>query len=65
IEVLRDYVVLDPKWLIDALKSLINAHTNLPNNPADKATDARAAQNDITQKWSDFREKGILTLELV
>ncbi|KAK3606684.1 hypothetical protein CHS0354_023246 [Potamilus streckersoni] len=70
IEVLRDNIVLDPKWLIDALKSLINAQPNLPSNAAVIGTDsnspaAGAAHSDITQKWSDFKEKGILTLELV
>ncbi|KAL3889704.1 hypothetical protein ACJMK2_002033, partial [Sinanodonta woodiana] len=80
IEVLRDNIVLDPKWMIDALKLLINAQPNLPINQADKETASNspvyndtesnipaacAAQSDITKKWSDFKEKGILTLELV
>ncbi|KAL3888480.1 hypothetical protein ACJMK2_000847, partial [Sinanodonta woodiana] len=100
IDVLRDNVLLDPKWMIDALKSLINAQHNLPNNPADINTEssspadnntesdspadndtesnspaynntesnspsASAAHSDITQQWSDFKEKGILTVELV
>ncbi|KAL3889256.1 hypothetical protein ACJMK2_001603, partial [Sinanodonta woodiana] len=80
IEVLRDNILLDPKWMIDALKLLINAQPNLPinsadsntesNSPADNNTEssspaASAAHSAITQKWSDFKEKGILTLELV
>ncbi|KAL3889222.1 hypothetical protein ACJMK2_001569, partial [Sinanodonta woodiana] len=70
IEVLRDNVVLDPKWMIDALKLLINAQPNLPVNSADNNTEssspaASAADSDITQKWLDFKEKGILTVELV
>ncbi|KAL3889240.1 hypothetical protein ACJMK2_001587, partial [Sinanodonta woodiana] len=80
IEVLRDNIMLDPKWMIDALKLLINARPNLPDNPADNNTEsssladndtessspaASAAHRDITQKWSDFKEKGILTVELV
>ena len=70
IEVLRDNVLLDPKWMIDALKLLINDQPYLPDNPADNNTDlnspaASAAHSDITQKWSDFKEKGILTVELV
>ncbi|KAL3888348.1 hypothetical protein ACJMK2_000718, partial [Sinanodonta woodiana] len=70
IEVLRDNILLDPKWMIDALKFLINAQPNLPNNPADNdakpnSPPAAAADRDITQKWSDFKEKGILTVELV
>ncbi|KAL3888345.1 hypothetical protein ACJMK2_000715, partial [Sinanodonta woodiana] len=70
IEVLRDNVLLDPAWLIDALKILINARPNLPDNPADNDTEsnspaASAAHSDITQQWSDFKKKGILTVELV
>ncbi|KAL3889603.1 hypothetical protein ACJMK2_001939, partial [Sinanodonta woodiana] len=70
IEVLRDNVVLDPRWMIDALKLLINAQPNPPNNSADNNTEsnstvASAAQSNITQKWLDFKEKGILTVELV
>ncbi|KAL3889744.1 hypothetical protein ACJMK2_002073, partial [Sinanodonta woodiana] len=70
IEVLRDNVLLDPKWMIDALKLLINAQPYLPDNPADNSTAssspaASAVHSDITQKWSDFKEKGILTVELV
>ncbi|KAL3889746.1 hypothetical protein ACJMK2_002075, partial [Sinanodonta woodiana] len=70
LEVLRDNILLDPKWMIDALKLLINAQPNLPVNTADNNTDlnspaASAAHSDITQKWSDFKEKGILTVELV
>ncbi|KAL3889234.1 hypothetical protein ACJMK2_001581 [Sinanodonta woodiana] len=70
IEVLRDNIMLDPKWMIDALKLLINAQPNLPVNLADNNTKssspaASAAHSDITQKWSDFKEKGILTVELV
>ncbi|KAL3889627.1 hypothetical protein ACJMK2_001963, partial [Sinanodonta woodiana] len=70
IEVLRDNILLDPKWMIDALKLLINAQPSLSantynndsesNNPA-----ASVAHSDITNKWSDFKEKGILTVELV
>ncbi|KAL3889687.1 hypothetical protein ACJMK2_002016, partial [Sinanodonta woodiana] len=70
IEVLRDNVLLDPKWMIDALKLLINDQPYLPDNPADNDTAssspaASAVHSDITQKWSDFKEKGILTVELV
>ncbi|KAL3888077.1 hypothetical protein ACJMK2_000535 [Sinanodonta woodiana] len=77
IEVLRDNILLDPKWMIDALKYLINAQ---PNNPSDNDTRsksladnntesnkcaANAGHSNITQKWSDFKEKGILTVDLV
>ncbi|KAK3586283.1 hypothetical protein CHS0354_000168 [Potamilus streckersoni] len=70
IEVLRENIVLDPKWMIDALKSLINARPDLPSNPADNSTQSvdptgSNAGKDVTQKWLDFKEKGILTLELV
>ncbi|KAL3888353.1 hypothetical protein ACJMK2_000723, partial [Sinanodonta woodiana] len=70
IEKLRDNILLDPKWMIDALKFLINARPALANTPADNVTEsnspaASAAQSDITKKWSDFKEKGILTVELV
>ncbi|KAL3889259.1 hypothetical protein ACJMK2_001606, partial [Sinanodonta woodiana] len=69
IEVLRDNVVLDPRWMIDALKLLINAQPNLPVNSADNNTESSSpaasdADSDITQKWLDFKEKGILTVEL-
>ncbi|KAK3594827.1 hypothetical protein CHS0354_002875 [Potamilus streckersoni] len=70
IEVLRENIVLDPKWLIDALKSLINAQPDLPNQPADNGTQSDSpADSDsvkaLTQKWMDFKEKGILSSELV
>ncbi|KAL3888581.1 hypothetical protein ACJMK2_000946, partial [Sinanodonta woodiana] len=69
IEVLRDNILLDPKWMIDVLKSLINAHPNLPGNLADSNTEsnspAAGADHNITQQWSDFKEKGKLTVELV
>ncbi|KAK3611907.1 hypothetical protein CHS0354_013971 [Potamilus streckersoni] len=65
-EVLRDNVVLDPKWLIDVLKSLINAQPDIPNNPADYGTESKSpAHSDRITIWSDFKQKGILTLELV
>ncbi|KAL3888285.1 hypothetical protein ACJMK2_000656, partial [Sinanodonta woodiana] len=56
IEILRENIVLDPIWLIDALKTLINARPDLPEGPAD---------NVVLQKWSDFKEKGILSSELI
>ncbi|KAL3889694.1 hypothetical protein ACJMK2_002023, partial [Sinanodonta woodiana] len=56
IDILRQNIVLDPTWLIDALKTLINAHPDLPGGSADNA---------ISQKWSDFKGKGILSLELI
>ncbi|KAL3889711.1 hypothetical protein ACJMK2_002040, partial [Sinanodonta woodiana] len=70
IKVLRDNILLDPKWMIDALKLLINAQPNLPVNTADNNTEsnspaASAAHSAITQQWFDFKENGILTVELV
>ncbi|KAL3888112.1 hypothetical protein ACJMK2_000492 [Sinanodonta woodiana] len=56
IEILRENIVLDPTWLIDALKTLINAHSDLLEGPAD---------NVVSQKWSDFKIKGILSSELI
>ncbi|KAL3889773.1 hypothetical protein ACJMK2_002101 [Sinanodonta woodiana] len=56
IEILRENIVLDPTWLIDALKTLINAQPDLPEGPAD---------NVVSQKWSDFKGKGILSSELI
>ncbi|KAL3889633.1 hypothetical protein ACJMK2_001969 [Sinanodonta woodiana] len=56
IYILRENIVLDPTWLIDALKTLINAQPDLPDGSADNA---------VSQKWSDFKEKGILSLELI
>ncbi|KAL3889626.1 hypothetical protein ACJMK2_001962, partial [Sinanodonta woodiana] len=70
IEVLRDNVLLDPKWMIDALKLLINAQPTLPVNAADSNTESKnpidnSSHSYLTKKWSDFKEKGILTVELV
>ncbi|KAK3586272.1 hypothetical protein CHS0354_022599 [Potamilus streckersoni] len=66
IEVLRDNIVLDPTWLIDALKSLINAHPDLPESPADSVTQSCSpADSVVTLKWSDFKGKGILSSELI
>ncbi|KAL3889612.1 hypothetical protein ACJMK2_001948 [Sinanodonta woodiana] len=56
IDSLRENIVLDPTWLIDALKTLINAQPDLPGGSADNA---------VSQKWSDFKGKGILSLELI
>ncbi|KAK3609550.1 hypothetical protein CHS0354_019561 [Potamilus streckersoni] len=69
-ERLRESIVLDPTWLIDALKSLINAQPSLPEKPAGiEYQSTNLAEGDVegavTQSWSDFKEKGILTLELV
>ncbi|KAK3584437.1 hypothetical protein CHS0354_006056 [Potamilus streckersoni] len=70
IEVLRENIVLDPTWMIDALKSLINASPNLPSYPADNSAqsvdpDGSNADKAVTRKWLEFKEKGLLTLELV
>ncbi|KAL3889695.1 hypothetical protein ACJMK2_002024 [Sinanodonta woodiana] len=56
IDILRENIVLDPTWLIDALKTLINAQPDLPGGSADNA---------VSQKWSDFKGRGILSLELI
>ncbi|KAL3889410.1 hypothetical protein ACJMK2_001754 [Sinanodonta woodiana] len=53
VEVLREKIVLDPQWLIDALKSLITAQMFIIQNPA------------IIKKWYAFKEKGKLTHELI
>ncbi|KAK3602566.1 hypothetical protein CHS0354_021162 [Potamilus streckersoni] len=50
---LREKIVLEPQWLIDALKSLITAEMFVLKNPA------------VISKWSEFKEKGKLTLELI
>ncbi|KAL3888283.1 hypothetical protein ACJMK2_000654 [Sinanodonta woodiana] len=50
---LRDKIVLDPQWMIDALKSLITARMFIMQNPV------------IIKAWSAFREKGKLTHELI
>ncbi|KAL3888214.1 hypothetical protein ACJMK2_000590, partial [Sinanodonta woodiana] len=52
-EGLRDKVVLDPQWMIDALKSLITARMFIVKNPA------------ITNAWFVFQEEGKLTDELI
>ncbi|KAK3598548.1 hypothetical protein CHS0354_010725 [Potamilus streckersoni] len=69
-DVLRENVVLDPKWLIDAQKLLINARPIQIKSPDKNCAPSIGlsnsdSENGVTQKWSDFREKGILTLELV
>ncbi|KAL3889553.1 hypothetical protein ACJMK2_001891, partial [Sinanodonta woodiana] len=66
IEVLRDNIILDPIWLIDALKLLINAHPNLPESPAENESQSDSPTDSvIRQKWRDFKDKGILSPELV
>ncbi|KAL3854739.1 hypothetical protein ACJMK2_013988, partial [Sinanodonta woodiana] len=50
---LREKIVLDPQWLIDALKSLITAEMFVLKNPA------------VINKWYEFKEKGKLTIELI
>ncbi|KAL3889377.1 hypothetical protein ACJMK2_001721, partial [Sinanodonta woodiana] len=52
-EGLREKIVLDPQWMIDALKSLITAEVFIMQNPA------------IIKKWYAFKEKGKLTHELI
>ncbi|KAK3582802.1 hypothetical protein CHS0354_035739 [Potamilus streckersoni] len=53
VEGLREKIVLNPQWLIDALKSLITAEMFIRSNPA------------ITSTWYEFKEKGKLTQELI
>ncbi|KAK3598545.1 hypothetical protein CHS0354_010722 [Potamilus streckersoni] len=54
VEGLREWLVLDTAWLIDALKSLISADTfSFKNNPA------------IQSKLLEFRKKGKLAAELI
>ncbi|KAK3598547.1 hypothetical protein CHS0354_010723 [Potamilus streckersoni] len=53
VEGLREKIVLDPQWLIDALKSLITAEKFIRKYPA------------ITSKWYEFEEQGKLTHELI
>ncbi|KAK3594834.1 hypothetical protein CHS0354_002885 [Potamilus streckersoni] len=54
-DVLREKIVLDPQWLIDALKSLITADEMfiLRNKKA------------VTEKWFEFKTKGNLSPELI
>ncbi|KAL3888209.1 hypothetical protein ACJMK2_000585, partial [Sinanodonta woodiana] len=52
-EGLRDKIVLDPKWMIDALQSLIATEMCIMQNPA------------IIKKWYDFKHKGKLSHELI
>ncbi|KAL3888901.1 hypothetical protein ACJMK2_001261, partial [Sinanodonta woodiana] len=52
-EGLKDTVVLDPQWMIDALKSLITDHRFIEQNPT------------ITKEWYAFNNKGKLTHELI
>ncbi|KAL3889087.1 hypothetical protein ACJMK2_001443, partial [Sinanodonta woodiana] len=50
---LKDTVVLDPQWMIDALKSLITDHRFIEQNPT------------VTKEWYAFNNKGKLTHELI
>ncbi|KAL3888279.1 hypothetical protein ACJMK2_000650, partial [Sinanodonta woodiana] len=50
---LREQIVLDPQWMIDALKSLSTAQMFIKQNPA------------IIKMWYSFREKGKLTHDLI
>ncbi|KAK3595401.1 hypothetical protein CHS0354_008835 [Potamilus streckersoni] len=52
-DVLKEKIVLDPQWLIDALKSLITAEMFILKKPA------------IIDKWCEFKKKGKLTQELI
>ncbi|KAK3594194.1 hypothetical protein CHS0354_023110 [Potamilus streckersoni] len=53
-EVLKDKIVLDPQWMIDALKTLITAEMFiLRNTPA------------VSDKWFEFQKKGKLSHELI
>ncbi|KAK3602250.1 hypothetical protein CHS0354_034487 [Potamilus streckersoni] len=53
-DILKEKIVLDPQWMIDALKSLITAEMFvLRSIPA------------VNDKWFEFKEKGKLSLELV
>ncbi|KAL3888898.1 hypothetical protein ACJMK2_001258, partial [Sinanodonta woodiana] len=52
-EGLSEKIVLDPQWMIDALKSLITAKMFIVQNPA------------ITNAWYAFEEEGKLTDELI
>ncbi|KAK3577948.1 hypothetical protein CHS0354_019099 [Potamilus streckersoni] len=53
IEGLREKIILDPQWLIDAQKSLITAEMFIKMKPA------------ITKRWNEFKKKGKLTQELI
>ncbi len=50
---LRDYIVLDPQWLIDGLKSLITADIFRSDDP------------QIVTQWKELRRDGILTHKLI
>ncbi|KAL3888757.1 hypothetical protein ACJMK2_001117, partial [Sinanodonta woodiana] len=52
-EGLREKIVLDPQWMIDALKSLITAQMFIRQNAK------------IIKVWYDFKEKGKLTHKLI
>ncbi|KAL3888643.1 hypothetical protein ACJMK2_001008 [Sinanodonta woodiana] len=54
--ILRENIVLDPTWLIDVFKTLINSQPDWTEGPDDKV---------VLQKWSDFKETGILSSELI
>jgi hypothetical protein len=53
VEELREKIILEPQWMIDALKSLITAETFIRKNPA------------ITSKFREFIKTGKLTHDLI
>ncbi|KAL3888894.1 hypothetical protein ACJMK2_001254, partial [Sinanodonta woodiana] len=52
-EGLREKVVLDPQWMIDAIKSLITDHRFIKRNPT------------VNKEWYAFNDHGKLTHELI
>ncbi|KAL3889088.1 hypothetical protein ACJMK2_001444 [Sinanodonta woodiana] len=52
-EGLREKIMLDPQWMIDALKSLITDHRFIEKNPT------------VTNEWFAFNNKGRLTHKLI
>ncbi|KAL3888025.1 hypothetical protein ACJMK2_000408 [Sinanodonta woodiana] len=53
VEKLRDNIIIDPHWMIDALKSLITANTFIKQH------------SEFTKKWYKFTETGKLTHNLI
>ncbi|KAL3888912.1 hypothetical protein ACJMK2_001272 [Sinanodonta woodiana] len=50
---LREKIILDPQWMIDAIKSLITDHRFIEQNPT------------VTKEWYSFNDNGKLTHELI
>ena len=50
---LEEYVLLDPQWVVDALKSIITAEPFLKN------------KMEIRERWMELKKTGKLTMDII